>query len=251
MNLPRSESFEPRLLASLRQAQRVVVMTGAGASAESGVPTFRDAQTGLWANFKPEELATADAFRRNPKRVWEWYAWRREQVRAVEPNAGHFALAALAKRFREFTLITQNVDGLHQRAGSKRVLELHGNITRVKCFDEDIAIPEWSETGEAPPRCPRCRGYLRPDVVWFGEEMPDHEMREAMRATSACDVFLSIGTSSVVYPAAMFPEVALRVGATVVEINSEETPLTPVATFSVRGASGIMLPALACAAGFA
>src|SRR6185436_10152592 len=139
----------------------------------SGVPTFRDAQTGLWANFKPEELATTDAFRRQPKLVWEWYAWRREKVSSVQPNPGHLALAELEKRVPHFTLVTQNVDGLHQRAGSRNVLELHGNILRTKCFEEDVIVSEWADDGAVPPRCPKCRGPLRPDVVWFGEMLPE------------------------------------------------------------------------------
>lgn len=250
MNAARTNGFDPDLITMFQRARRVVVLTGAGVSAESGVPTFRDAQTGLWENFKPEELATPEAFRRDPKLVWEWYAWRREKVRSVQPNAGHKALAAMAKRFAEFTLITQNVDGLHQRAGSAGVIELHGNITRSKCFEEDIVIPEWTHTGEVPPRCPQCQGQLRPDVVWFGESLPETAINEAMRASGACDVFLSIGTSSVVYPAAMLPEIALRAGATVVEINPDATPLTPNASFSLRGPSGIVLPDLLRAAGF-
>ena len=249
MNATRSAAFHPDLLNALRRAGRVAVLTGAGVSAESGVPTFRDAQTGLWENFKPEELATPEAFRQNPKLVWEWYAWRREKVRSVQPNAGHKALALMAKRYAEFTLVTQNVDGLHQRAGSSGVIELHGNITRTKCFNEDIIVPEWSHTGEVPPRCPQCKGHLRPDVVWFGESLPEAAINEAMRASSACELFLSVGTSSVVYPAAMLPEIALRTGATVVEINPDETPLTAEATFSLRGPSGIVLPDLLRAAG--
>jgi len=183
--------FQSKLIDALRCARRIAVLTGAGTSAESGVPTFRDAQTGLWANFKPEELATPEAFRRNPKLVWEWYALRRARVREVAPNPGHFALAELEgrvlglprsapqsrrerseliereQRVPEFLLATQNVDGLHQRAGSRQLVELHGNITRTKCFDENVVVDEWAETGEVPPRCPRCGGWLRPDVVWF------------------------------------------------------------------------------------
>ncbi len=236
--------IDPKLVAALRDAQRVVVLTGAGISAESGVPTFRDAQTGLWQQFKAEELATPEAFRRNPSLVWEWYESRRNKVRTVEPNAGHRALATLGKRYAEFTLITQNVDGLHQRAGSRGVIELHGNIMRTKCFDEGVVVPEWTNTGEAPPRCPRCQGYLRPDVVWFGEELPADAIHTAMRASDGCDIFLSVGTSSVVQPAALLPEVALRRGATVVEINPEPTALTPIATFSLRGPAGLILPEL-------
>jgi NAD-dependent deacetylase len=240
--------FPAELLRRFKSACRVGVLTGAGVSAESGVPTFRDAQTGLWANFKPEELATPEAFRRNPKLVWEWYAWRREKVSSVHPNAGHVALVELEQRVPEFTLITQNVDALHQRAGSRNVIELHGNIMRTKCFDEDVIVSHWRDDGEVPPRCPKCHGHLRPDVVWFGEMLPDGAIDEAMRVSGACDLFLSIGTSSVVYPAAMLPELALRSGATVVEINPGETPLTNLATFSLRGASGVVLPELLRAA---
>jgi NAD-dependent deacetylase len=249
MKTERANLFAPELLDAVRRARRVVVLTGAGVSAESGVPTFRDAQTGLWEKFKPEELATPEAFRRNPKLVWEWYAWRREKVRSVQPNAGHKALVLMAKRYGGFTLVTQNVDGLHQRAGSAGVIELHGNITRTKCFNENIVVPEWTHTGEVPPRCPQCHGPLRPDVVWFGEDLPEAAINEAMRASSACELLLSIGTSSVVYPAAMLPEIALRTGATVVEINPDETPLTSNATFSLRGPSGVLLPELLRAAG--
>src|SRR5262249_7888723 len=157
-------------------------------------------------------------FRKNPRLVWEWYAWRRTLVADAKPNPAHLALAEMEKLFTEFQLITQNVDGLHQRAGSRRVVELHGNINRTKCFDEDTVVSSWTETGEMPPRCPTCGGPLRPDVVWFEEAMPEAEMRLANRATIACDIFFSIGTSTVVYPAAGLPLEALRSGATVVEI---------------------------------
>jgi NAD-dependent deacetylase len=222
----------------------MVALTGAGVSAESGVPTFRDAQTGLWANFKPEELATPEAFRRNPKLVWEWYAWRREKVHSVGPNAGHQALAELERLVPEFTLVTQNVDGLHQRAGSNNVIELHGNITRVKCFREGTPVAEWRNDGEMPPRCARCGDYLRPDVVWFNESLPEGAFEMGEMKSRECDVFLSIGTSSVVYPAAMLPEIALNSRAAVIEINPDETPLTKLAMFSLRGPSGVILPEL-------
>lgn len=150
------------LVESLRAARRVTVLTGAGVSAESGVPTFRDAQTGWWAKFRPEELATPAAFRRHPRLVWEWYAMRRERVRAARPNPAHFALAELESRTPACALITQNVDGLHQRAGSRSVIELHGNILRTKCSAEDALVESWPETDEAPPRCPRCGAWLRP-----------------------------------------------------------------------------------------
>jgi NAD-dependent deacetylase len=235
--------FPPALLTALRKARRVAVLTGAGVSAESDVPTFRDPQ-GLWASFKPEELATPEAFRRNPKLVWEWYDGRRQRLHTVIPNPGHLALAEMEQRVPEFTLVTQNVDGLHQRAGSRRVIELHGNITRTKCFNEDTLVDKWEETGEVPPRCPHCGGLLRPDVVWFGEMLPIEAIKEAEQASESCDVFFSVGTSTLVYPAAGLPFAALSADAVVVEVNPQATPLTESASFSLRGASGRVLPAL-------
>lgn len=235
-------SIPSELIEELYAARRVVVLTGAGISAESGVPTFREAQTGLWARYDPAELATPQAFRRNPKLVWEWYTWRRELVAKAKPNPGHLALAELEQRLPEFTLITQNVDGLHRRAGSKNVLELHGNLNRTKCFDEGEIIESWPPTTELPPRCPQCGGYLRPDVVWFGEMLPPEALRAAFEAAQQCDLFFSIGTSAIVEPAASLPHEALRRGVTVVEINPDETPLTPYVTFALPGPAGQILP---------
>ncbi len=236
-------SIPEGLVRALRQARRVAVLTGAGVSAESDVPTFRD-PPGLWASFKPEELATPEAFRSHPRRVWEWYAWRRERIHAVQPNPGHFALAEMERRVLEFTLVTQNVDGLHQRAGSKRVIELHGNITRTRCFAEHVIIEKWEETGQVPPFCPRCGAWLRPDVVWFGEMLSPEAIHEAELASERCDVFLCVGTSAVVYPAAGLPFCARRAGAIVAEVNPNETALTEEAAYSLRGPSGRILPAL-------
>lgn len=235
------------LIQQLAKASRVTVLTGAGVSAESGVPTFRDAQTGLWAKYSPEELATPSAFRRNPRLVWEWYEWRRKLVANAKPNPAHLALAAMEKRFEQFHLITQNVDGLHQRAGSTAVIELHGNITRTKCFDEDTVVLNWPDTGDVPPKCPNCGGLLRPDVVWFEEAMPETEMNLATQASTNCDVFLSIGTSTVVYPAAALPFEALRSGAIVVEINPQPTSLTPQTHYALQGKAGEIMPALLAA----
>jgi len=234
----------PELIQRLASAKSVAVLTGAGVSAESGVPTFRDAQTGLWANYRPEELATPGAFRRNPRLVWEWYEWRRKLVADARPNPAHLALAEMENIFPQFNLITQNVDGLHQRSGSRRVIELHGNITRTKCFDENTVVSTWKDTGDIPPKCPNCGGLLRPDVVWFEESLPAGEMQRAVKASATCDVFFSIGTSTVVYPAASLPSEALRCGATVVEINPQPTPLTPHAQFTLAGAAGTVLPEL-------
>ncbi len=236
------------LSASLRAARHVVVLTGAGVSAESGVPTFREAQTGLWARYDPQQLATPEAFVANPRLVWEWYEWRRELVGRAEPNPGHLALAELEQLVPEFTLVTQNVDGLHHRAGSRNVLELHGNIHRTKCFSENIIVDEWPDTGETPPPCPRCGGPLRPDVVWFGEALPRDTLEAAMAAAAKCDLFFSIGTSALVQPAAFLPFEAQRYGAITVEINPDETPLTPHVTYSLRGPAGEVLPAMVRAA---
>jgi NAD-dependent deacetylase len=243
-----SGDFDPRLLRALRAARRVGVLTGAGISAESGIPTFRDAQTGLWSRFRPEELATADAFRRDPQLVWDWYAWRRGLVAGAAPNAAHRALARLQSLVPELTLVTQNVDGLHQGAGSVDVVELHGNIHRSKCLVEDIVVDAWPETAERPPRCPTCGAPLRPDVVWFGERLPPQAIARAEAAARACDLYFSIGTSAAVFPAAQLPMTALQGGATVVEVNKDPTPLTRAATFSLLGAAGTILPALLDAA---
>lgn len=232
------------LVTRLRAARRVAVLTGAGISAESGVPTFREAQTGLWARYNPEELATPEAFRRNPRLVWEWYAWRQERVRQAEPNPGHLALADLERRIAEFTLITQNVDGLHRRAGSQQVLELHGNLFRVKCFDEDRPVDNWPDSEDIPPLCPRCGALLRPDVVWFGEILPASVLRAAEQAAANAEVFFSIGTSALVYPAADLPFTALGAGAMVVEVNPQPTPLSPHVTYSLHGPAGAVLPKL-------
>jgi NAD-dependent deacetylase len=231
---------------ALSRAQSIAVLTGAGISAESGIPTFRDALTGLWEHFKPEELATPDAFLANPKLVWEWYAWRREKVADATPNPGHIALVELERkciaRDADFTLITQNVDGLHQVAGSRNVIELHGNIRRVKCFDHHHPAASWAGTGDMPPRCSQCGSMLRPDVVWFGESLPEDALEIAMKAARSCDVFLTVGTSTVVEPAASLPFVARQSGAMVIEVNPDSTPLTNAAQISLRGLAGVILP---------
>lgn len=235
------------LAEALRGARAVAVLTGAGISAESGVPTFRDAQTGLWERYRPEDLATPEAFARDPELVWKWYAWRRELIGGVEPNAGHRALADLEARVESFTLATQNVDGLHRRAGSRNVLELHGDISRTICSRERLAADPSGLEGE-PPACPGCGAYLRPDVVWFGEALPVEAFEAAQEAARESDVFLSIGTSSLVQPAASLPQAALSGGATLVEVNPEPTPLTPHADYALQSSAGEALPALLDAA---
>lgn len=230
----------------LAGAKRVAVLTGAGVSAESGIPTFRDAQTGLWAKFDPAQLASPEGFRANPPLVWRWYASRRARVSEVEPNAGHRALAGAAARFEQFTLITQNVDGLHERAGSRDVIELHGNILRSKCFAECGVVfgtPELLPQGE-PPHCPRCKSFLRPDVVWFGEMLDPVVLERAELAATQCNVMLVVGTSALVYPAAGLPMAARRHGAQVVIVNPEETELDPIAEVCIRARAGDALPRL-------
>jgi NAD-dependent deacetylase len=244
-------AFPHPLIEAVRTAENIAALTGAGVSAESGVPTFREAQTGLWAQYKPEQLATRRAFRANPERVWAWYQWRRRRVAAVQPNPGHEALAQMESHLRlqntKFTLITQNVDGLHQQAGSQQVIELHGNIRRTKCFQCEAILTRWQARDQAPPRCPNCGGRLRPDVVWFGESLPAEALDKAVSAAQRCQVFFSIGTSALVQPAASLPLLALDAGALVVEINPNATPITPQADFVLRGPSGEILPRLVAA----
>lgn len=228
---------------TIGESRRVVAFTGAGISAESGIPTFRGAG-GLWKQFRPEELATPQAFRRDPKLVWEWYDWRRQLIAKAQPNPGHIALAQLERSKPDFTLITQNVDGLHRRAGSKRVHKLHGDIWLLRCLQcghesEDCRTP----LPELPPKC-GCGGLLRPGVVWFGEALDPAVIEAAYRATSEAEVFLVIGTSAVVYPAAGLIDVARDSAATVIEINPDETPYSGAVKWSVRGRAGEVLPRL-------
>jgi NAD-dependent deacetylase len=229
----------------LRSARRIAVLTGAGMSAESGVPTFRDAQTGLWAQFDPQQLATEEAFRANPSRVWDWYAFRRDMIAKVEPNAGHKALAAFAQRhLGRLTLITQNVDGLHQRAGSPGVLALHGNIFEDKWLDRPKACCNAvavAAVAASPPYCDRCGNLLRPDVVWFGEALPLRILAAAEEAATTCDLMLVVGTSGVVYPAAGLARAA---AGKVVIINPEPTELDDAADAVLRGKAAQLLPQL-------
>lgn len=232
------------LTTRLRGISRLAALTGAGVSQESGLRTFRDAQTGLWQQYKPADLASPEAFARDPKLVWDWYAWRREALKGARPNAGHYAMAEMEKRVPEFTLITQNVDGLHRMAGSKNILELHGNIQRVRCSICGAFAETWEDDSESVPRCAVCEGLLRPDVVWFGEALPRSALEAAVEAARACEVFLSIGTSGVVQPAASLAFAAKNRGALVVEVNLEPTPLTPKVDFFLQGKSGEVLPEL-------
>ena len=233
---------------SLASARRVAVFSGAGISAESGVPTFRSAG-GLWERHRLEEVATLDAFQRNPEFVWEFYEARRQAVHEALPNPGHFAIARMADLFEEMTTITQNVDGLHQRAGSRNVLELHGSLWRARCAANcgGVVDPFPFPVASFPPRC-ACGNLLRPGVVWFGEVLPEDVWQDAMDASSRSDVVLVVGTSGAVWPAAGIPIAARREGATVIEVNPEASELTPQLDLSLRGLSGEILPRLLDAA---
>jgi NAD-dependent deacetylase len=236
------EQIPDMLIGRLQRAHRVVFATGAGISAESGVPTFRG-EGGIWNKMRPEELASVDGFMRNPQLVWQWYQHRRDLMSRVAPNPGHFAIAAFEKHFPELTVVTQNIDGLHHRAGSSRIMELHGSISRNKCFDCGRRYDREIDPDQELPRC-GCGGMIRPDVVWFGEMLPQEVLQAAFAAAEAAEVFFSVGTSAVVQPAASLPLVAARRGAFLVEVNLEPTPLTPVADVFLQGKSGDVLPRL-------
>jgi NAD-dependent deacetylase len=239
-----------RAAETIAGARRVVVSSGAGMSRESGIPTFRDAQEGLWARFSPEELATEAGFRADPRRVWSWYAWRRRRISSCAPHAGHRALVELEALVPEFAVVTQNIDGLHQLAGSGEVVELHGSIRRSKCLDRghpftgETPLPESEDALEEPPACPRCGSPLRPDVVWFGEMLPADAVERAWELARRCDVMLVVGTSGTVWPAAELPYVARDAGAAVLEVGPEPSEITPVVDLRLAGAAGAVLPAL-------
>lgn len=230
----------------LANAQAVAVLTGAGVSAESGVSTFRDAQSGLWSHFDPLQLASPEGFAADPGLVWRWYMHRLAAVEAASPNPGHLALAQLERLAPGFTLITQNVDDLHERAGNVHTLHLHGHIGRFFCqtCQTPYTLRPEDRTAPMPPVCRFCPGYIRPGVVWFGEILPERELRAAWQAADACDLFLVIGTSGVVYPASQLPLRARRHGAPIIEINPEASELSPLADICLRGPSGVVLPHL-------
>jgi NAD-dependent deacetylase len=233
-----------KLQSLLKHVESITVLTGAGISAESGVATFRGKE-GLWSKLKPEELANFDAFMRNPELVWEWYSYRKSIIQEVKPNAAHYALVQLAELVKDFTLITQNVDNLHFRAGSKNVLELHGNIERSYCIDCGKTVDHVEvSVHKKVPTCTSCGGLIRPDVVWFGEMLPEGIFEKASEAAARCELFLSIGTSAVVYPAAGLPAAAKARGAYVVEINVERTDISHSVHESLLGKAGDVLPQL-------
>ncbi|MDQ7797391.1 MAG: NAD-dependent deacylase [Candidatus Edwardsbacteria bacterium] len=232
--------FSPHLIEAIRKARSCLVLTGAGVSAESGLQTFRGMQ-GLWDDFDPMKLATPEAFACEPKKVWEWYQWRREKLPLVQPNPAHKAIAEMERYFDDFLLVTQNIDGLHQRAGSMKVVELHGNLNRNKCSRCSIMIDVLPDSDEIPPRC-ACGGRIRPDVIWFGEMLPEMVLRQAWRAAESSELFFSIGTSSVVQPAASLGLVAKNNGAALIEVNLERTELSPLFDQVFLGPAGEIMP---------
>jgi len=232
------------LIDALRSSRHVCVLTGSGISAESGVPTFRDAQTGLWEQYDPLQLATPEAFLNDPALIWKWYRWRRDLVANAEPNAGHHALVDMAEQVSDFTLITQNVDGLHQRAGSRNVIEYNGNLFEDRCFVEGCAVTDGKDDSSEIPTCPACGSNMRPGVVWFGEAIPESALHNATKAASSCDLFFSIGTSSLVWPAAGLAETAREAGAGIVEVNPNATPLSNTSDFCFNHTAGNVLPEL-------
>ena len=235
------------LVPAIRNAGKILVLTGAGMSAESGVPTFRDAQTGLWAKYRPEELATPEAFARNPQVVWDWYDQRRKNIAAVKPHAGHFALVDMEQYCNSMLLVTQNVDSLHQQAGSRGVIELHGNIMHSICSRTGKPIDnDWIDSNPGrPPASPHHPlGQARPGVVWFGEQLPADALEQAVTAAHDCDLCFSIGTSTLVQPAASLPFAALNAGAVVIEINPAPTSLSSMANFSLQATAAEALTAI-------
>lgn len=244
--------FTPELIATLRNARKLTVLTGAGVSAESGIPTFRDALTGLWRNFDAAQLATPDAFMRDPALVWGWYEWRRMKALAAQPNAAHVAIAQLSSRVAQLSLFTQNVDDLHERAGSLEVRHLHGSLHHPRCFDcarpftlpAGVALEPEGGRRLAPPGCPACGGPIRPGVVWFNESLPEDILAQAFASCTSSDLLIVVGTSGTVYPVAQLPEVAHRAGCPVVQINPAASELDRVCTWNLRGNAAQVLPAL-------
>jgi NAD-dependent deacetylase len=230
----------------LTAARSVACLTGAGVSAESGVATFRDARTGLWSRFDPAQLASQQGFAADPGLVWRWYMERLDTVSVVQPNPGHLALSELEALVPEFTLITQNVDDLHERSGNRSVLHLHGSISHFRCnaCRTPYTLTREDRLADTPPICPQCGDHVRPDVVWFGEMLPGETLAQAQRAAERCDVMLVVGTSGVVYPAADLPYVAQENGAAIIEVNPERTPITALADVVLDGPSGKVLPRL-------
>ena len=235
---------------AVARSARLVVFTGAGVSKESGIATFREPETGLWAKYDPMELATPEAYRRDPAFVWGWYEHRFGVAAAAEPNAGHLAIAELEGLLPKVVVVTQNIDGLHQRAGSSHVIELHGTMHSFRCIDGHHRGFAWDDIAgqqEKPPRCPECGDYLRPEVVWFGEGLPPDALSAAQQLSASCDVMLIVGTSGVVYPAAAVPLIAKEAGATVIDVNPQWDALARSCDLFLRGPGGEVLPELVLA----
>ena len=228
----------------LKTATSLVVLTGAGVSKESGVPTFRDALDGLWARYDPQQLATPEAFHANPKLVWDWYAYRRQMVEGVKPNPGHYAIAALEDLLPQVVVVTQNIDGLHHQAGSTDIIELHGNIRRYKCSGNcrgtptSLDVEDWTNQ----PTCPYCGRWVRPDIVWFTEPLPREAIMRAQSLSREADVMLVVGTSGVVHPAAGLPALAKDAGACVIDVNPMPDEISALADLFLDGPSGEVLP---------
>jgi NAD-dependent deacetylase len=228
----------------IKASSRVVVLTGAGISQESGVPTFRG-KDGLWKEYRAEQLATLDAFQRDPELVWEWYDWRRGLIKPLNPNPGHYALVEMEKKIQDFSLVTQNVDGLHRVAGSSNPIEMHGTIWRVRCMECNRTFENRDVPIKILPKCEVCSGLLRPDVVWFGEALDEEVLRKIYSALQKVQVMLIVGTSAVVQPAASFGLVAKRTaGAFVIELNRSKTAQSSFFDLSIQGKSGELLPQL-------
>jgi NAD-dependent deacetylase len=240
---PLSHSDKMSIAAGLiARAGSVVAFTGAGISKESGIPTFRE-KDGLWSRYRPEQLASREGFLADPGLVWRWYRWRLQTAREKSPNPGHYALADLERLLPKFILVTQNVDNLHRRAGSREIVELHGNIEHYRCFDYSHPAEESSDWGDEPPIC-HCGSVIRPNVVWFGEPLPGPELECAFRESQMCDLFLVVGTSGVVVPASLLPGLAKQVGAKLVEVNVAPSDITPTADIFLQGEAGRILPDL-------
>jgi NAD-dependent deacetylase len=231
------------LIDALRGADKLIIFTGAGMSAESGIRTFRDEMDGLWKEYSVEDIVSIEGFRRNPLLVWRWHEWFRSVADAAQPNPGHLAVGAVSDCLPEVIVVTQNIDGLHQRAGSQEVIELHGSVNRVRCSVEGCYVDEWS-TGDEQPTCADCGALLRHDVVWFGEMLPEGALSSAMAQAAEADVLIAIGTSSVVYPAAQIPWIAKQAGARLVVVNPDQTPIAEICDDFLQGPAGQILPEL-------
>lgn len=242
MTMETALAIPEAVLERLRSAEAVAVLTGAGVSAESGIPTFRGAG-GMWEKYDFAKLATPEGFRENPELVWEWYQLRQREMSKAKPNPAHLVIAEMERRFRKFTVITQNIDDMHRRAGNRNIIELHGNIWRIRCTRDGTVLRLDGPVEEIPPMC-QCGSLMRPDVVWFGEPLPEEALGAASEAAETCEVMLVVGTSAAVYPAAGLPALTKNAGGAVIELNLEPTPVSAYADVSLFGRAGELMPAL-------